>query len=175
MGATDEPTTTLDPRFSDPKAVAMGWDETRHALETTELFWLTTVRSDGRPHVTPLVGVWLDGALHFSTGNAEQKTVNLRGNPHVILMTGRNDWDSGLDVMVEGDAVPVTDNATLTRLAEAWTTKWDGRWHYAVGDGCFHHRDGEVLAPEPVLVFSVTPTKVFAFAKDPFSQTRHQF
>ena len=175
MGVTHAPKTTLDPRFSDPQAVATGWDETRHALETAELFWLSTVRPDGRPHVTPLVGVWLDGALHFSTGTAEQKTVNLRDNPHVILMTGRNDWDSGLDVTVEGDAVPVTDDATLTRLAEAWTHKWDGRWNYAVGDGSFHNQDENGITPEPVLVFAVTPSKVFAFTKGSFSQTRHQF
>ena len=35
--------------------------------------WLTTVRADGRPHVTPLVAVWLDDAIHFSTGPEEQK------------------------------------------------------------------------------------------------------
>lgn len=175
MGVTDAPKTTLDSRFSDPQAVATGWDETRHAIETAELFWITTVRPDGRPHVTPLVGVWLDGCLHFCTGAAEQKTLNLRGNAHVILTTGRNDWDRGLDVMVEGDAVPVTDNAALTRLAEAWTTKWDGRWNYAVSDGSFHDQDENGIAPEAVLVFSVTPTKVFVFSKDPFGQTRHQF
>jgi general stress protein 26 len=175
MGVTDVPKTTLDQRFSAPQAAATDWDETRHALETAELFWLTTVRLDGRPHVTPLVGVWLDGALHFCTGTAEQKAVNLRSNPHVILTTGRNDWDKGLDVVVEGDAVPVTDNAALTRLAAAWTTKWDGSWHYAVGDGGFHHQAEGVHAPDVVLVFSVTPTKVFAFAKDPSGQTRHQF
>ena len=67
------PVTTLDQRFSEPGAVATGWDETRRLLEAAELFWITTVRADGRPHVTPLVAVWLDGAIHFSTGAAEQK------------------------------------------------------------------------------------------------------
>src|ERR1022692_2408733 len=99
-----KPVTSIDTRFSDPVAVATGWDETRAVLETAELFWISTVRSDGRPHVTPLVAVWLDGALHFSTGATEQKAVNLRDNPHVILMTGRNDWKDGLDLVVEGDA-----------------------------------------------------------------------
>lgn len=53
------PVTTLDPRFSDPGAVATDWDETRRALEAAQLFWITTVRRDGRPHVTPLVAVWI--------------------------------------------------------------------------------------------------------------------
>ncbi len=43
------PTTTVDPRYSDPKAVAVGWDETRTLLEAAELFWICTVRPDGRP------------------------------------------------------------------------------------------------------------------------------
>src|SRR6202007_1553960 len=90
------------------------------------------VRADGRPHVTPLVAVWADGAIHFTTGPQEQKAVNLRANPHVVLTTGANDWDKGLDVIVEGEAVRVTDEDTLGRLAQAWTAKWDGRWQYTV-------------------------------------------
>src|SRR5947209_15314851 len=137
-----EPVTTIDPRFSDPDAVATQWDETRRVLETAELFWISTVRNDGRPHVTPLVAVWLDGALHFATGAGERKAINLRGNPHVILATGGNDWDRGLDVVVEGDAVQVTDDEMLERLAEAWATKWDGRWRYQAHGGSFHHEHG---------------------------------
>src|SRR6202453_5171462 len=99
------PVTALDSRYSDPNAVAIGWDETRTALESAELFWISTVRADGRPHVTPLVAVWADSVLYFCTGGAEQKAVNLNANPHVVLTTGCNGWEAGLDVMVEGDAV----------------------------------------------------------------------
>src|SRR5271165_1359661 len=66
-----EPVITLDSRFSDPGAVATAWEETLHMLETAELFWLSTVRTDGRPHVTPVVAVWVDGAMHFMTGTKE--------------------------------------------------------------------------------------------------------
>ena len=163
----NEPVTKIDPRFSDPDAVATGWDETRRVLETAELFWISTVRADGRPHVTPLVAVWLDGAIHFSTGATEQKAMNLRGNPHVILTTGCNHWEGGLDVVVEGDAVQVTDDTLLERLAEVWATKWDGRW---ASSGGFHLESGGT-----VLVFEVKPTKILAFAKGTFSVTRHQF
>ena len=166
------PVTTLDQRYSNPDAIATGWDETRRVLETAELSWLTTVRADGRPHVTPLVAVWDDGAVHFCTGAGEQKAVNLRDNPHVILTTGCSEWDKGLDVVVEGDAVRVTDQDTLKRLADVWMTKWDGQWQYRVGDGGFRHsEDGEEL----VLVFSVAPTRVLAFAKGNFGQTKHVF
>ena len=51
------PVTELDARFSDPAAVAADWDQTRRTLEDAELFWIATVRADGRPHATPLVGV----------------------------------------------------------------------------------------------------------------------
>lgn len=167
-----EPVTTIDPRFSDANAAATGWEEARRVLETAELFWIATVRPDGRPHITPLVAVWLDGAIHFCTGADEQKSLNLRGNPQMILMTGCNHWTGGLDVVVEGEAVQITNQDLLTRLAQAWTRKWDGRWRYQVRDGAFYHPNSD----EPVHVFSVTPTKVFAHAKgNPFSQTRHQF
>ena len=165
------PVTTVDQRFSEPGAAATGWDETRQVLQRAELFWITTVRADGRPHVTPLVAVWLDGAMHFCTGAGEQKAVNLRGNPHVVLTTGCDSWDAGLDVMVEGDAVPVTDRGALDRLAAAWAAKWDGRWQYQVRDGGFEHPGGD----EAILVFSVPPAKILAFAKGAFSHTTHRF
>ena len=165
------PVTTLDSRFSDPDATATSWDETSKALETAGLFWISTVRADGRPHVSPLVAVWADDVLYFCTGDAEQKAINLGANPHVVLTTGCNRWDEGLDVVVEGEAIRVTDEDTLKRLAAAFTTKWDGRWQYEVRDGCFHHPGGGAA-----MVFSVTPVKVFAHAKgDPFGATTHKF
>ena len=166
------PATTLDQRFSDPGSAATSWDETRRAIEGAELFWITTVRADGRPHVTPLVAVWLDGALHFCTGAAEQKALNLAGNPQVILTTGCSQWDAGLDVVVEGEAVQVTDDGTLRRLAAAWTAKWDGRWKFAVRDGCFRHDEAH---QEKIPVYAVRPVRVLAFAKGGFSQTAHRF
>lgn len=164
-----EPVTEIDTRFSEPDAVATTWAQTRRVLEEAQLFWLTTVRADGRPHVTPLVAVWHDGAAYFSTGGTEQKGVNLRGNPHVVLTTGCNGWESGLDVMVEGDAVRVTDQALLERLAQAWRGKWNGQWQFEARDGAFHHGQGEAL------VFAVKPAKVLAFGKGTFTHTRHRF
>jgi len=89
------PVTSLDERYSDRDAAAIGWDETRRLLESAQLFWITTVRADGRPHVTPLVAVWVDDAIHFHTGSEEQKFANLGANPHVVLTTGCNSWDGG--------------------------------------------------------------------------------
>ena len=164
-----EPTTELDTRFSEPEAVPIPWETTRGALEAAELFWVSTVRTDGRPHVTPLVAVWLDEALHFATGLEEQKAVNLRRNRAVVLTTGCNSWEGGLDVVVEGEAVQVTDPEQLEKLVDAWASKWDGRWAYEVHEGAFRHGGNTAL------VFSVRPVKVFAFAKGTFGQTRYRF
>ena len=165
------PQTSLDQRYSQPDAAATSWEQTGKVLDSAELSWLTTVRADGRPHQTPLVTVWQDGALHFCTGTEEQKAVNLRHNPHVLLTVAGRRWDEGLDVVVEGDAVRVSDEATLRRLSEAWTAKWDGRWTFQVRDGYFYHDGGDF----PVLVYAVRPAKVLAFGQGTFTHTRHQF
>jgi general stress protein 26 len=165
------PTSTLDARFSDSNTAATDWSLARRALESAQLSWITTIRGDGRPHVTPTVAVWLDNAIHFSTGPHEQKAVNLRSNPNVVLTTGGDDWRGGLSVVVEGVAVRQTDAALLERLARAWKSKWDGRWAYEPRHGVFHQERGSGEA----LVFTVRPTKILAFGRNPFTQTRHQF
>jgi general stress protein 26 len=163
------PRTKLDSRFSEPGAKPTSWEETLEAIEQAEIFWISTVRTDGRPHVTPLVAVWLDDALHFSTGPDEQKARNLAGSPWVVLTTGANDWQSGLDIVVEGEAARVTDAQQLDRLAAAWAQQWDGRWEYEVTQDGFRH------GPGTAIVFAVRPAKVLTFSKGAFSQTQHRF
>jgi nitroimidazol reductase NimA-like FMN-containing flavoprotein (pyridoxamine 5'-phosphate oxidase superfamily) len=156
---------TIDTRFSDPDAGATSWADTEAALERAELYWITTVRPDGRPHVTPLIGLWHDGAMHFCTGLGEQKARNLSGNPHVALTTGSNAWAEGLDVVVEGTAARITDGAELQRVAEAIEAKYGSFWHFDVADGGFDSPNGVAG------VFRVDASKVLAFAKDPHAQT----
>jgi general stress protein 26 len=167
------PATKLDQRYSDATAVATSWEDTRQALEAAELFWISTVRADGRPHVTPLVAVWTDGAMWFTTGTEEQKYLNLTVNPQVVLTTGCNSWEQGLDVVVEGEARHVTDQAALERAAKAWAVKWRGAWQFTARDGRFYNKG---LADGPSEVFAVTPARVFAHAKgEPFGATTHRF
>jgi nitroimidazol reductase NimA-like FMN-containing flavoprotein (pyridoxamine 5'-phosphate oxidase superfamily) len=161
-------TTKLDCRFSAPGAVPTPWDDTQRVIDDAELFWISTVRRDGRPQVTPLSAVWQDGALHFCTGAAEQKGVNLANNAHCTLTTGNNTWKSGLDVVIEGDAHRITDEGRLVRLADAWETKYHGDWHFDVANGAFQGEGGEAV------VFEVIPTKILAFAKGDFAQTRYR-
>jgi len=164
------PVTSLDQRYSAPDASPTSWDDTRHELETAELFWLTTVRVDERPHMTPLVCVWVQDQLHFATGPDEQKAKNLGANPHVILSTGRNDWKEGVDVVVEGEARRESEQSALEEIAMAFRTKWEGDWEYTARDGKFLHSDGV-----EVNLYSVAPRTVYAFAKGSFGHTVHRF
>ncbi|WP_329616709.1 pyridoxamine 5'-phosphate oxidase family protein [Streptomyces brevispora] len=162
------PTAELDARYSSSDAEARPWADAAKVLTEAELYWLTTVRPDGRPHVTPLIGVWWQGALYFSTGADERKARNLAANTEVVLTTGTNTWAEGFDVVVEGRAERVTDTSLLTGLAETWEAKYGKFWHFDVQDGMFVGAQGNRAQ-----VFAVSPRTVFGFGKgDPFSQTR---
>jgi uncharacterized pyridoxamine 5'-phosphate oxidase family protein len=167
-----EPTAELG-AFSSPGAVSPGWARARGDLQAAQVYWLSTVRPDGRPHVTPLLGVWLDGGLYFCTGSTERKARNLAQNPSCILTTGRNILDDSLDLVVEGEAAKVTDEPELRAVAGTFESKYgslftapEGTW-FGLGDSI---RGGNVL------VYRVTPMTVFGFGKgSQFSQTRWRF
>jgi nitroimidazol reductase NimA-like FMN-containing flavoprotein (pyridoxamine 5'-phosphate oxidase superfamily) len=165
------PRTDLDARYGSEGATPTPWAEARDHLATAKVYWISTVRPDGRPHVTPMAAIWLDDALHFTTGEHERKALNLAANPRCVVTTGTNELD-GLDVVVEGEAVRVTDEARLRRLAEAYVTKYDQLFVFEVVDGGFRTDGAEDLG----LAFELLPAKAFGFGKgDQFSQTRYRF
>jgi nitroimidazol reductase NimA-like FMN-containing flavoprotein (pyridoxamine 5'-phosphate oxidase superfamily) len=158
---------TLDPRFSDPAARPSAWEDVDAVLAAAGTYWLTTVRADGRPHVTPLIAVWYEDRLYFTTGATEQKARNLAANPQVVLTTGGNDLKSGLDVVAEGEAVRVREPERLERLAAAWVKKYGEDWRFEVRDGDFWHEGGAAG------VYEVAPAKLLAFRKEgTYAQTR---
>jgi nitroimidazol reductase NimA-like FMN-containing flavoprotein (pyridoxamine 5'-phosphate oxidase superfamily) len=166
---TMSPITKVDFDFSDQTATPTPWQDAIDAFNHAEVFWVTSVREDGRPHQTPLLAVWLDHALYFCTGPGEQKAKNIARNAHVLLTTGSNALSHGLDVVVEGDALRVTDEEHLLRLADAWFAKYGPEWKFEVRDSAFH-QEGEAW------VFEVTPLKAFGFHKGtPFGQTTWRF
>jgi len=127
MMASNEPATDLEPQFSSAGATPTAWAEAVRHLEQAALFWLSTVRPDGRPHVTPPLAVWLDSALYFCTGEGERKAKNLVANTRCVLTTGCNTLNTeGLDLVVEGEAVRVVDGARLLRIADAYEAIWCG-------------------------------------------------
>ena len=164
------PTTDLDERFSSPGVQPTSWTTARDALDAAEIFWISTVRPDGRPHVTPLMAVLLDDTLYFCTGPTERKARNLETSPHVALTTGASSMSDGLDLVVEGEAVRVTDGQVLSAAAERYHSKYG--WTFDVRDGALHSDDGG-----EAYLFRVDARKGFGFGKgeEHFSQTRYRF
>jgi hypothetical protein len=165
--------------FSQPDAGPTPWPVALEQITAAETFWLSTVRPDGRPHVTPLIAVWQDDAIWFATGPDERKALNLARNRSVVLTTGRSALATGaLDIVLEGVAEQVTDDAELEPVAAAFAAKY-GReiWDYSVRDGGFDCRpptkDGVVVR---AIVFRLRPSRGLGFRKgDEFSQTTWRF
>ncbi|MFJ8676457.1 pyridoxamine 5'-phosphate oxidase family protein [Streptomyces sp. NPDC093589] len=170
----NEPATTLGEDYSSEGAAPTTWSAAVGGMTEAEIFWLSTVRPEGRPHVTPVLAVWADGALHFCTGPGERKAKNIEGNAYCVLTTstaGGNDLHAGLDVVVEGEAVRIEDEPTLLGLAEVFEAKYGSEWHFDVLDGAFKGAAGS-----RALVFRVVPVTAFGFGRgETYSQTRWRF
>jgi general stress protein 26 len=168
----------IDPRYGDASAVPPPWADIERQLADAQLYWIITVRADGRPHAVPLVGVWHDGAFAFCTGAEEQKQRNLDTNPHVAVTTGTTGaggWDSGRELVIEGAAVRVTDRAALRVLADAWAAKYGDDWRFAVRGEEFVELSSSGGASEGgARVYRVAPAKVLAFGGG-HGQTRYRF
>ena len=102
--------------FSQADATPTPWAAGLEVVSAADTFWISTVRPDGRPHVTPLVAVWHEDAIWFTTGAEERKAKNLARNPSCVLTTGRSDLAvGGLDVVLEGTAEQVTATTSCNR------------------------------------------------------------
>jgi general stress protein 26 len=164
-----DPVATIDTRFSADDETAVAWAVAEPQLAAAEIYWLATLRHGRGPHVTPLIAVWFDGTLWFCTGPAEQKAVNLAADAHCSLTSGTNRIDSGLDIVVEGVAEVVSDEAVLRSVANLYREKYGEDWAFSVQDGAFFGGGGRAL------VFRVRPRVAFGFSKGSFSQTRWRF
>ncbi|MGW8778383.1 pyridoxamine 5'-phosphate oxidase family protein [Streptomyces sp. NPDC055796] len=182
QGPAKQPTTELDTRYSsalNPRpgaadVTATDWAEARRQLDAAEIFWVSTVRSDGRLHVTPVIAAWHDGALYFSTGPGEQKAKNLAHNGHCALTTGGNSLTEGLDLVVEGAAEQVTDPALLEEVITAYETKYGA--HITSPEGTFHGI-GDAFRKGGAVVFAVAPATAYGFGRDEgvYTHTRWAF
>lgn len=161
------PIATLDTRYSEGQAEVMPWPSALPLLEQAGLFWVSSVRHDGRPHVTPVVAVWLDDALYFSSGPDEQKSRNLAANPYCAVTTGCNTWNDGVDIVLHGQVEIVRDLTQLRRVADGFLAKYGSDWAFEVAD------DGTFSGP--ALVYRLAPTQALGFCKKPFSHTRWDF
>jgi uncharacterized pyridoxamine 5'-phosphate oxidase family protein len=170
--AAETPVAELHARFSSAGATPTDWAEGRRQIDEAEVFWLSTVRPDGRPHVTPLLAVWHADAMYFCTGPEERKARNLKQNPQCILTTGQNGLD-GLDLVVEGRAVEVGDGAELAQVANTYELKYGAR--FTAPEGTWFGLSDAIRAGK-ALVYRVPPATILCFAKgEQFSQTRWRF
>lgn len=170
---TIEPVAELEPQFSSPDAWPVAWEQVRESLAKAEVYLLSTMRPDGRPHVTPLVTVWLDEAVYFCTGTGpgERKRRNLAHNRYCVIMTGCNSLSGGLDLVVEGAATRVSDEAELRRVADVFSAKYGAPFRFTVRAGAFLNEEGG-----EDLVYEIILRKAFGFGKGgTFCQTRWRF
>ena len=102
---------------------ALPWRTVDLTLQVTRSAWLSTTRPDGRPHVAPVWGLWLEEVFYFSSDRASRKARNLEANPALVVHL-----ESGDDVVIlEGVAERVADMTALTAFADAYNAKYGFR------------------------------------------------
>lgn len=157
------------------------WPKVRDALEgltqapesggpARHTYWLATVRPDGRSHVMPVGVMWVDGAFYFSAGAGTRKAKNLAHDPHCVITVATHPFD----VIVEGVATKVTDEAKLQRIAEVYASQG---WAPTVRDGALYAEFSAPSAgPPPWELYEVTPETVFGMGTaEPYGATRWRF
>jgi Pyridoxamine 5'-phosphate oxidase len=98
-----------------PWGTVSGW------LEAARNYWVVTASPEGRAHAMPVWGVWLEGAVFFSTDPASRKAQNLEANPRLIVHL-----ESGEEVAVlEGVARKVRDRGLRERVAATYSRKYE--------------------------------------------------
>lgn len=137
------------------------WSWAVARLAASHDYWVATVWPDGRPHVMPVWGVWLDGALWFSSGGRSRKTSNLSADPRCVVTTDR----AREPVVVDGTAERVGALEVIGRFLAASNAK------YSTAYG------PDFLDPAVNATFRVRPAWVFGLVEDDFdgSPTRWVF
>lgn len=154
-----------------PGTKATPWERVAPQVDKTEKFWLATARPDGRTHVRPLFAVWTDGALVFTTGPGAAKARNIAADARVSVTASCDTFD----LVLEGTAVPVTGDARLQQVVDAYRAKYG--WQVSVRDGDLH---ADYAAPTagrpPYTPYQVVLESAYAFpSSEGFTPTRWRF
>ena len=148
------------------------WSRALAHLEagSAQSYWLATVRPSGRPHVAAVGALWIDGKFYFTSGPETRKSRNLAENPNCVFSVSLPD----LDLIVEGTAARVTDDATLQRIAERYGAQG---WPARARDGALTAEYSAPSAgPPPWYLYVVTPMTAFGVATaPPHGATRWKF
>ena len=131
---------------TDEGMLPWAWAEER--LVAAPLYWVGTTRPDGRPHASPIWGVWVDGAFWFEGSPETRRGKNLAANPALALHIER-----GEDVViVEGFAEEVIgpDEALAARIVEGFAAKYEPTHNYRPDPSGWN--EGGLYAVRPRLV-----------------------
>jgi nitroimidazol reductase NimA-like FMN-containing flavoprotein (pyridoxamine 5'-phosphate oxidase superfamily) len=142
----------------------LAWAEVEARLVAATSYWLATVRPDGRPHVVPRWGVWLDGRFWYDGAPTTVHVRNLSANPACSL-----NLESGNQVViVEGESLPASAPAeTLgARLAAAFA-KYHESGYRPEADAWSGEEGGGLRV--------LTPRRALAWFAFPGDATRFRF
>lgn len=141
----------------------LGWDRVEARLLDSVVYWMATTRPDGRPHVVPRWGVWLDGRLWYDGSPDTIHARNLAANPACVLHLE----DGTKAVIVEGTAapsVPVGDDLGV-RLSVEFGRKYADLGYAPTPDSWSGPGAGglSVFVPFKTLAWTEFPTDVTRF------------
>ncbi len=91
-------------------------------LRTDELAWLTTVRSDGRPHSVPLWFLWENSAILIFSKQSTQKIRNLRHNHFITFALA--DIKNGHDVVILEGTAELLQRGQTNEALQAYGEKY---------------------------------------------------
>ena len=136
------------------------WEMAQERLanpEQSRTCWLATTRPDGRPHLMPVIGFWIDGAMHVVAGEGTQKARNIAADGRCVIATGSTTLPS-LDIVIEGRADALTDDDAVRHIAEVLKEKgWPLEPKGAKVDG----PNAPTAGPPPYTIFRIVPSRVF--------------
>ena len=136
------------------------WDLARERLANPEFqrtSWLATTRPDGRPHLMPVIGSWIDGALYLVAGAGSQKGRNLAADDRCVIATTSTTLPS-IDIVLEGRAVAITEADEVGRLAETFTSSG---WPLKADGDKVRGPHAPTAGPPPYTIYRIVPSKGF--------------
>lgn len=139
------------------------WDTVEERLRTALHYWLATTRPDGRPHVVPRWGVWLDGRFWYDGSPDTRHARNAEVNPTCALHLE----DGAHAVIVEGRSVMADPPGPElgARMAAAMSAKY-GDLGYAPEPDAWNGPDSgglRVIVPATALAWFDFPTDMTRF------------
>ena len=76
---------TFPKGYADNPASYVTWDWVSAQLTESKHYWLCSVRANGRPHVVPRWGVFIDNHFYYDGSPETRHAINIEKNPNVSL------------------------------------------------------------------------------------------